>query len=574
MERNQLLIKQLTILSIPEKSAKTVTFHPQRNLITGENDVGKSSIIKSIYHSLGADVHFDNVWEKADAISLLKFSYSNRDYMILRSRDHFGLFDKNGNLLQSFDSIIKGLSPHFAKLFNNKLQLKQSQTNQRIPASPAIQFLPFYIDQDKSWTRPWDSFEGLGVFSSFKRDLINFVTGIRPNEYFLLSERIDQLSARLTTLKSESGVLSSAKKTVEKHIPKATFDIDIKAFKKDIDRLLVKLEALKNKENEYRKNLIKQKNKEAFIDNEISLVSKSIREINKDYEHSLNDLDCDITCPTCNATYENSMISRFGLLEDIDTCRNLLSDYLEDKKKITKEIAKLENHLNLQVAKVREITTLLNEKKGKVRLKDLIQNESSKQVREIFNQSQSNYSTQIGEIEEQKSGLEADRSKLNNKERKASIISRFNTLIDLFLIKLNVHTLNSAGFKDIPQSVKSQGSDTPRALLAYYYAVLITSQEFTSLPLFPLVIDSPNQQDQDATNRNKIIKFIFENTPSNYQLILGTVDLHGVEFDGHSISPTTKLKLLDTDEFDDSYNAIAPLIDKLQANLVHTTEHQ
>lgn len=568
MERNQLLIKQLTILSIPEKSAKTVTFHPQRNLITGENDVGKSSIIKSIYHSLGADVQFDNVWEKADAISLLTFSYKKNDYKILRSRNHLGLFDIHGNLLQSFDSIIKGLSPHFAKLFNNKLQLKQSQTNQRIPASPAIQFLPFYIDQDKSWTKPWGSFEGLGVFSSFKRDLINFVTGIRPNEYFLLSERIDQLSAKLTTLRNESDVLNSAKKTVEKQLPKVSFHIDIKAFKRDIDLLLIKLEALKNKENEYRKNLIKKKNKEAFVGNEITLVSKSIREINKDYEHSLNDLDKEITCPTCNAVYENSMVSRFGLLEDIDTCRSLLSDYLEDKKKIAKEIAQLESLLNLQVAKVREITSLLNEKKGKVRLKDLIQNESSKQVREIFDRSQSNYGTQIGEIVEQKSGLETDRSKLNNKERKDSILSRFNSLIDLFLLKLNVHTLNSDGFSDIPLSVKSQGSDTPRALIAYYYAILFTSKEFTSLPLFPLVIDSPNQQDQDATNRHKIIKFIFDNTPAEYQLILGTVDLHGVEYDGHTISPTSKLKLLDKDEFDDSYNEVTPLLDRLQASLI------
>lgn len=568
MERKRLLIKKLTILSIPEKSAKTVTFHPQRNLITGKNDVGKSSIIKSIYHSLGADVQFDSIWEKADAISLLTFSYSNKDYMILRSRDHFGLFDMQGNLLQSFNSIIKGLSPYFAKLFNNKLQLKQSQTNQRISASPAIQFLPFYIDQDKSWTKPWDSFEGLGVFSGFKRDLVNFVTGIRPNEYFLLSERIDQLSAKLITLKNESGVLVSAKKTVEKHIPKATFDIDIKAFKRDIDRLLVKLEVLKNKENEYRRNLIKQKNKEIFIDNEIALISKSIHEINKDYEHSLNELEGEITCPTCNASYENSMVSRFGLLEDIDTCRGLLSDYLEDKKKIAKEVVKLENQLNLQVSRVREITSLLDEKKGKVRLKDLIQNESSKQVKEIFNRSQSNYRIQIDEIEEKKSALESDRSKLNNKERKDSIISRFNTLIDLFLIKLNVHTLNSDGFSDIPLSVRAQGSDTPRALLAYYYAILFTSKEFTDLPLFPLVIDSPNQQDQDATNRHKIIKFIFDNTPDDYQLILGTVDLHGVEYDGHTISPATKLKLLDNDEFEESYSTVAPLLDSLQASLV------
>ncbi len=83
-----------------------------------------------------------------------------------------------------------------------------------------------------------------------------------------------------------------------------------------------------------------------------------------------------------------------------------------------------------------------------------------------------------------------------------------------------------------------------------------------------MVIDSPNQQDQDAENRHKIIKFIFDNTPDDYQLILGTVDLHGVEYDGHIISPTTKLKLLDSDEFDDSYHEIAPLLDRLHASLI------
>lgn len=117
-------------------------------------------------------------------------------------------------------------------------------------------------------------------------------------------------------------------------------------------------------------------------------------------------------------------------------------------------------------------------------------------------------------------------------------------------------------------TVKSQGSDTPRALLAYYYAILFTSKEFTNLPLFPLIIDSPNQQDQDEKNRNKIIKFIFENTPKDYQLILGTVDLHGFEYQGHTISPSTKLKLLNTEEYDEAYRAITPLLDKLHESLL------
>lgn len=207
-------------------------------------------------------------------------------------------------------------------------------------------------------------------------------------------------------------------------------------------------------------------------------------------------------------------------------------------------------------------------KQGKVHLKDLIQNESSKQIKEIFNRSQSSYSTQISEAEDQKSDLEVSRSKLNNKDRKDSILSRFNSLINIFLIKLNVHTLNSEEFSDIPLSVKSQGSDTPRALLAYYYAILFTYKEFTTLPLFPLIIDSPNQQDQDANNRNRIINFIFENTPDDCQLILGTVDLHGVDYKGNTISPVTKLKLLDNEEYDESYNEVAPLLDLLQSSLI------
>jgi hypothetical protein len=486
----------------------------------------------------------------------------------LRARNHFGVFDANNNLSQSFDSIIKGLSPFFAQLFNNKLQLKQSKTSKRIPASPAIQFLPFYIDQDKSWNSPWNAFEGLAMFTSFRKDLIEFFVGIKPNEWYLLSEQIDIIAASISDLRKEVTTLNSAKKTVFGYIPKATFDIDIKAFKKEVDKLLIQLNSLKTKEDEYRNQLIKQKSYEIFLDNEIAIANNSIREINKDYEHSLKHLDEVITCPTCNATYENSMVSRFGLLEDVDTCRNLLANYLDEKKSIRKKISMLESQLNLQRRKVREITCLLDEKKSRIALKDLIQNESSKQVKRIFEKSETDYSNQINKLEIEEADLKDDRSMLNNKERKESIISRFNTLIDTFFIKLNVQTLSSSSFNDIPTSVKSQGSDTPRALLAYYYAILFTSQEFTNLPLFPLVIDSPNQQDQDEINIKKIIKFIFENTPQDFQLILGTVSLHGVEYEGHTISPISKLSLLSSDEYEESYRIIAPLLDKLHQSLI------
>ena len=50
----RLIFKEIKILSRNEKRARIIKFHPKMNLIKGENHVGKSSLIKSIYYTLGA----------------------------------------------------------------------------------------------------------------------------------------------------------------------------------------------------------------------------------------------------------------------------------------------------------------------------------------------------------------------------------------------------------------------------------------------------------------------------------------------------------------------------------------
>ena len=52
----------------------------------GTNDVGKSSLIKSIYHTLGADVSFGSKWEDADVISLLKVDIDGKELKFLKSK--------------------------------------------------------------------------------------------------------------------------------------------------------------------------------------------------------------------------------------------------------------------------------------------------------------------------------------------------------------------------------------------------------------------------------------------------------------------------------------------------------
>lgn len=51
-------------------------------------------------------------------------------------------------------------------------------------------FLPFYIDQKKSWDEPWNGFEGLGQYSNFKKTLIKYFCGYLSSEHFELEEDV------------------------------------------------------------------------------------------------------------------------------------------------------------------------------------------------------------------------------------------------------------------------------------------------------------------------------------------------------------------------------------------------
>src|SRR5579871_2003514 len=95
-----LCFQELMILSKTEKKARRIALGPKRNLILGENDVGKSTFIKALYHTLGADVpQLDNTrWKNARPIYCLKFAVAGISHYVLRDEKYFGLFDTDKRL--------------------------------------------------------------------------------------------------------------------------------------------------------------------------------------------------------------------------------------------------------------------------------------------------------------------------------------------------------------------------------------------------------------------------------------------------------------------------------------------
>jgi hypothetical protein len=141
-----LRLQKLHLCSDNEKAARTVQFDKYKTVILGENDTGKSCLIKSIYAAFGADAYKTNdTWDAVKANLLVEFTVDDVPYRIMRSGSFFALFDGLGELVWNGSGVVSGIGPQIAKLLDFNLTLQDRKGQQVVPP-PAFCFLPFYID--------------------------------------------------------------------------------------------------------------------------------------------------------------------------------------------------------------------------------------------------------------------------------------------------------------------------------------------------------------------------------------------------------------------------------------------
>jgi hypothetical protein len=186
-----LYISEILLLSQKEKKARKVQFDPKRTLIHGKNHTGKSSLIKSIYWALGAEPLFNQKFKNTNFSALLKFEIDGTKYSILRDSKLFGLYNNNDELIKKFTSVTKELGPYLGKLLNFQPLFQNQQSNFIVPP-PAYLFLPYYIDQDSSWSESWSSFKKLRQIKDYRNQSIYYHSGIRPNEYYSTKKEIQE----------------------------------------------------------------------------------------------------------------------------------------------------------------------------------------------------------------------------------------------------------------------------------------------------------------------------------------------------------------------------------------------
>lgn len=183
-----LIFKEIWILSKAEKAAINLKLTTGMNLLIGQNDVGKSTLVKSFYHCLGANTPQLNnsVWKKANPVYCVKFEIGGTDYFVLRDERYFGVFDADKNLISRHSGITgeNGIANFINPLLGFDIELERQANSQLGLAGPAFYFLPFYVDQDEGWSTTWASFTGLQQFSNYRKNMIEFHLGVRPQSYY------------------------------------------------------------------------------------------------------------------------------------------------------------------------------------------------------------------------------------------------------------------------------------------------------------------------------------------------------------------------------------------------------
>lgn len=525
-----LVFRELWILSKAEKAGINLSLGPNVNLLIGENDVGKSTLIKSLYHCLGADTPQINntVWKKANPIYCVKFEVANKVYHVIRDEKYFGVFDADKRLISRHVNVggANGIAKFINKLLGFDIELERQVNGKLGIAGPAFYFLPFYVDQDEGWSTSWSSFVGLKQFSNYRKLMLDYHLGVRPQSYYDAKKREIEFQEQLDVIQSERLSMQAARNSVEKRKMLTQVDLDPAAFRAEMEAVVDQYNGIYAQQQDVLSRLKDIRNQRNAIETELDVLRKAISELESDYRYSESPETPDVVgCPTCGTEFCNSFVERFGILDDIDHCHALVDQWLKRRSDITVQLQQVEDEYKQVSSQLQEVEATLARKKENVTLSELIASEGMKEMINTLN-------TDIQGMLDREEGLNnqltqnAEGLKVDS-ARKKEIVTWYKARMKEYLNALNVGVLSEDDYKSLDKQIKNNalGSDLPRALLAQYFAFLSTMNQFNSFVLCPMLIDSPFQQEQDSTNRKAILDFIVSKKLLDQQMILATVSV-------------------------------------------------
>lgn len=561
---NKLIISGLFIFDLNNKLAKRVDFNDGVNIITSEkvggNDLGKSVLLKSIYHTLGADSIFDDMWKSEPKVYIVNMKVNKKEYYVYRFHKTFKIFTSELRLIFKTSNRME-LSAYLKEIYNFCVKLPNKKEEDLEIAPPAFSYLLNYVDQDYMSGSKFTSFDSLGQYSDFKLNLIYNHLGIFNDEYFRTTKSIEVLKKKEKSLLEEKNILESMLEKVKKYLD----DMDVPG---DVESLKLELESNKNDYTKVVESLKKAKNSLISLRNQQIDLEMSLEElmlIKKKKEKEIKIVDKNI-CPTCSQDIENEgkaisvRITEHNELEDYYILKSQLDEMLlEIKRKLSIQeekykglLKRFEKFQQLVEVNTGDVSDVLKHR-GYIQTRDHLIKDLNKILEEV--------AIKQGAI------TEFDKILEKYKELKTEA----NRLYEEYMIESITHfglkEINLNKVKKMRNNFIARGSNIPIATIIWYLNLLKVKNNLNGDSIkFPIVLDSPNNVELDDTKRQALFNYIFANKDSETQLILSTLgfdknDYNNVKFSKIIKLTNNKYELLNKEDFNENESLLEKVID-------------
>lgn len=553
------LFENIWMLSRRDRRARRVEFHAGKNLILGRNHTGKSSLIKTLFTTLGARPGGElRQWDE-NTISMVGFSVAGRKYSTLHQAGTRALFDQQGNILAATgDHSEWSLAFSEATGFNLPLNDRQSQT---VQADPRCFFLPFYINQDGSWQADWNTFTGIQQYKAPVGSILDYFSGIKPPEYYEAKAKKDSEQQMLDGLKREREFLDKARDRIGKSFSMSGPKVNPDNFELDIEQLTTEVSALNNQQEILRDQAVKERELLSSIQLQTKLANEALNIYEGDSQFLRSEPREALVCPVCNAEHADSFLDLLTYAEDARSLRDITVRLRKDAKEIEAKVART----NTEIAKLEQnyhkISTLLATRRGDLQFSQVVESMGAEKAFRAFEDERATLDGEIATHVTECERMASVMDKLTDRKRSTSILKGFREAYSAALVDLNLPMTDTRRTK-LTSRPNLSGSGGPRSILAYYAALWAACFGDRGSFRVPLVVDAPNQQGQDDINLPKVIRFLSEKLPQGSQLILGSEIDAEHSFD-RKIELNDQYKLLTEASFDEAEALIGPLVTQM-----------
>lgn len=498
------IINEFTILAPSIKKAFNQTFKRNINLIVGVKDSGKTTLVRSMLYTLGCDVKgFDFIDKYPSNIYIIDFNIDDDKFILIRKRIKDGRGKNFFKIIKNNIEIFTFFDTSNYKEFLNKIMKIEVVTRGKDKTETTLYpnhiFLPFYTDQDNSWQNYLSgTFNGIVFIDNYKKVILEYFTGARPNEYYGLQLEKTNLVNQLDDL---NALIKSKELIIKENINniKIIENIDVEDFKKQYDFFLKMYNNILNSEHELKKELNEKiYKKNSYLD----IKSKVTQSIDSFIESELTN-----TCPNCEQIIHNIMEDNYKLYqakENLINERDKLNMYLKD---IESEISITLKELNNLKEEDQSLKSKLD---TTAKLVDLNDRADSYALNRVNSKLENEIDKLRIERDKKNESLEITKKELSELN-KYDVATKYQELMISSFIELGVPFSYNNYYTSNLESVKISlsGATKVQAYIAQYlsiYQMITNNDKCITIPMF---IDTFLKDDFNLQEIQKTTKYIF-----------------------------------------------------------------